>query len=451
MLWPRRFWSRPRRWPGWAGPATAPSTPRLPSGCKRLTSVIYWDQWVDEADLVNVVPGDGRKVTYLAPSHYRIEQPGGDVVIVDTKAQKAIRLLPAAKEALVMSGPASLLMPFAEGAVGSLQMVDAIQKHFQPGRKPPTGVEALGERKIAKIEAVGFRSTIAGETMEAWINSATGLPVEICIRQTIPIRPLDATNPTVRMWRILSGFQYDPKIDPALMSVNAPAGYAAVEMPEVPLTGSAVPPSLADLADLLAWCARHNDSTFPVSLSLDGTPGTCLAIMKQSWSTEEKLVQSGSDAEKQAVMKQAVEVGATMGRATAFLVSASAREQGAVRRPGREARRGEPTDFLVLAQGRHALPGRLRGSIDPGGRRVRIAGAARRGATQARWAARYPHDVAAGGLAPIGDQELRRASARSPAGETSRRSLPRFEVSVPIHPDCFRSGRAAGSAAPCGG
>src|SRR6185436_1877944 len=120
--------------------------------------------------------------------------------------------------------------------------------------------------------------------------------------------------------RVMSAFEYDVAVDPSLMSVEVPAGYSAIEMPQLPATKNAAP-SLTDLIDVLRLCAQHNDSMFPDSLSIDDSPGTCMAIMKRYAKTQDEVWKASTDTEKQALMKSAMEFGAVIGRATPFLFS----------------------------------------------------------------------------------------------------------------------------------
>ena len=284
-----------------------------------LHSVVYRVQWVDEAGLVNAVAGDGDKVIYVAPSHHRIESTNGPITIVDTDAEKAIRLLPATKTALVMSGRSAIHM--AMRSRRPVALIETLQKHFRVDREPPARVEELGSKEIGGIAARGLRSTIDGEIVEVWIDPTTNLPVEVRIRHVIPAHVSGSANGPTHMWRIMSALEYDVRVDPLLMSVEVPEDYAVITMPEPPLVESAAAPSLSDVIELLRLCAEHNDGTFPKSLSMNDTPGSCMAIMKEFADSREEAITSGSDAEKQAALEAVMEFGRVLGRGTAFLLS----------------------------------------------------------------------------------------------------------------------------------
>lgn len=286
---------------------------------RKVQSIVYRVQWVDETALANVVEGDGDKVIYVAPSHHRIEQSNGSIMVIDTEAEKAVDLSPATKKALVMHGQMAKNM--AAIARGPETLLETLQKHFQISPALPKGVEGLGKRSIAGIQVQGVRSTINGEVVEAWIDPATSLPAEVRICLVIPAHLSGLAGQAARVWRIMSAIEYDVAVDPSLLSMEAPAEYTVTQLPEVSGVQNAAAPSLTDLIEVLRLCAQHNDSTFPASLSMNDAPGTCMAIMKRFANAQEKAWERGTDAEKQALMEAVTSFGAALGRVTPFLFS----------------------------------------------------------------------------------------------------------------------------------
>ena len=284
-----------------------------------VRSIVYRVQWIDEARLVNAVEGDGDKVIFVTPSHHRIERKNGSIMIIDGELEKAIDLSPTTKKAMVMSG--QMAKDMAAISRGPEALLDTLKKHFSISPEQPKGVEGLGKRTIAGMQAQGLRSTINGEVVEAWIDSTTSLPVEVRICLVIPALLSGLSEQEARVWRIMSAIEYDVAVDPSLLSTEAPAEYTVIQMPELSIPKNTAAPSLTDLIDLLRLCARHNDATFPASLSINDTPGSCMAIMKRFADSQEKVWESGNAAQKQAALAAATEFGAALGRVTPFLFS----------------------------------------------------------------------------------------------------------------------------------
>lgn len=289
----------------------------LANQLENVSSIAYRVQWTDDAGLANLVPGDGDKVMHFAPSHDRIERANGSVLVIDTAEGKAVDLNPKTKTALVMNG--QVAQGLAAMSRGPLTLMETLRKHFHTDGPLSQNVEALGPRKIGKIQVPGLRSTIAGEIVEVWIDPATSLPIEIRICLLIPAQLSDSVDGAIRQWRVISAIEYDIAIEAALLSVEVPLGYTTLQMPELAISKKPRASSLTDLIDLLRLCAEHNNATFPASLSMNDTPGTCMAIMKRFAGTQEEAVKSGTEIEKKSALKAVVEFGATLGRGTSFL------------------------------------------------------------------------------------------------------------------------------------
>jgi hypothetical protein len=303
-------------WLGFAG-GTNPVYGAVAERLEHLRTITYQMKWSDEAHLMNPVAGDGDRVIHLAPSHDRIERSNGTVLVIDTDAQKAIELNPEAKTALIIDGQAAIDMALLSR--GPVRLLETLRKHFRVGETKPAGVEELTLRTIDGIRTQGFRSTIEGEIVEAWIDPATSLPLEIRICLTLPPQFTGSSDRTTRMWRVLSAFEFDAEVPQPLMSVEVPAGYERIEMPKLTNDKPLSKPSLTDLIAALRLCAQHNDSMFPESLSMDDSPGSCVAIMKRFAKSQEQEYKNGTEIEKQAAMKSAMEFGMTIGRITPFL------------------------------------------------------------------------------------------------------------------------------------
>jgi hypothetical protein len=293
-----------------SGPSTVYA--QVAERVEQLHSLVCRVQWVEDKRLDEIDGEFGKKVTFLAPSRHRIEDHVGTIQLIDTADNKMIRLDVKRKEALVVEGQAA-------GAVASaapVRLVKALRDHFRSDRVTEEGVEDLDGREIDGVEAIGLRSAMNGEVVEAWVDPSTHLPLEVRIRLVIPAHLAGGQEAT--MWHVMSDFEYDVEVDQTLMAMEVPEGYSVVSMPDITVDRS--PATLDDLISLLNTCAKHNDSLFPLSLKMNDDQGTCMAIMKQY--AERLDEQSTSDAEKQAAVEKIVsEFGGAMGRANAFLFS----------------------------------------------------------------------------------------------------------------------------------
>lgn len=285
---------------------------------RSLVCRVQWveEQWLDEIDHEFGLDDNlEKKVTYLAPSRHRIEDPAGGIHIIDSQANKTIFLNTKSKEALVMQGT-------SVGDMASLSpvlLIETLRNHFRSNRVIDEGVHKLGIRQIDGNPAIGLRSTMNGEVVEAWVNSKTHLPMEVRVRLVIPAHLADGKK--INMWHVMTNFEYDIEVDEALMSLNVPQGYTQlkVSMPAIAVDRSQA--KLNDLISVLRLCATHNDSLFPLSLTLNSDEGSCMAIMKQYARRLEKNLASGTDAERKAAIKSVTEFGAALGRSTAFMSS----------------------------------------------------------------------------------------------------------------------------------
>ena len=69
---------------------------------------------------------------------------------------------------------------------------------------------------------------------------------------------------------------------------------------------------------MLRSCAEVNESTFPLSLSINDDAGTPLAIQKQFADTLEQQVNEGDEAQMAAAVEKVQKFAAPLGRAIAF-------------------------------------------------------------------------------------------------------------------------------------
>jgi len=281
---------------------------------EQLNSLVCRVQWVEDEQLDEIYSEDGKKVTYLAPSRHRIEDPAGSIHIIDTQTKKTIYLNTKLKEALVMRSQGARNIT----SLSPAPLVKTLHDHFRSDRVIDEGVHELGKREIDGIMAIGLRSAMNGEIVEVWVDPKTHLPLEVRVRLVIPSHLVNGKKAI--MWNVMTNFEYNVKVDESLMAMKVPDGYTEISISDLPIDHS--PATLNDLIALLRTCAKHNDSLFPSSLNMySDEEGTCMAIMKRYAGQLDKKIASGSDTERKAAIKTVTDFGSALGRSVAFLSS----------------------------------------------------------------------------------------------------------------------------------
>jgi hypothetical protein len=280
---------------------------------EKLKTLVCRIQFVDDSALVDVDGSNGQKLTYLAPSHYRLrDEMVGRTEIINTETGEYLVLHDGSKEAIQMTrlGIAPMLTQ------SPVPLVETVRKHFRLGRQHLDSVQELGSRRIDGELAIGLRSQIDGETVEAWFDPQSLLPVQIRVQFAIPSHMTGVQN--MAMWRVMSDFEFDVAVKEELFSTSLPEGYNrfAFELPQ-PDT-SAI--TLDDLVNMLRRCAEVNDSQFPRSLAANDDEGTPLGIQSKFALKFEKELAEGGDSQERA-WKTFNEFSSTVARGTGFLFS----------------------------------------------------------------------------------------------------------------------------------
>jgi outer membrane lipoprotein-sorting protein len=198
------------------------------------------------------VNGTGYEMTsdykFMEPGGFRMEGPGGMIMVFDQKKGEYLQLMPGMKTALLVEFQGT-----GRGPNAGVGFIEGLR------RLEGANAEDLGRRTIDGREAVGFRTVgsagPAGSeqatTMEftIWADVRTGLPVEVDI---------DSTVNGVKGHAVMGDFVFDPQLDPSLFSLEPPAGY---RLQHVTMPGSA--PTQEDFLAGLRLYAKMMDGRFP--------------------------------------------------------------------------------------------------------------------------------------------------------------------------------------------
>jgi outer membrane lipoprotein-sorting protein len=204
---------------------------------------------------------------FLARSHQRIEGAGdgrryGDMVIVaDYETAKGIVLLPKQKTAvLVDSEKIKDQIPNPMTCIFETMRALVREGRSRSGKK----VASLGAKQIDGQTVVGFRAHSSMGDMTLWADPRTAKPVRI-----------ELDMPAMRVHGVLSNFQYDIELDPALFSLEPPPGYSIQTM-------SVALPMEEGLIETLRAVAEQQDGLFPKKLGMNREVVTALQALAKS-------------------------------------------------------------------------------------------------------------------------------------------------------------------------
>jgi hypothetical protein len=194
---------------------------------------------------------------------------GGDagVALVDSRAGTMVHLVPAERKA------------FVSQTGGPDRPDQDLFKCFEA--IPPSAGQPQGRERVDGIDTEVFKVTQGGSTQTFWINPATRLPVRMT-------QQFDMSGSLMTI--TMKDFEWDPEVDPALLVVAVPEGYArsdlnpaapAAEKPDAadetaaginPAGEAAKKPVEADkitagVADFLRLCSEVDAGRLPDDLS----------------------------------------------------------------------------------------------------------------------------------------------------------------------------------------
>jgi hypothetical protein len=159
-------------------------------------------------------PGHGAETSagtgmFLAPSHERMEKTAGgrqEIDIWDRQKDKAIRLVPAAKTAVVLESA----RPFPGGAWG--KTFPHLRHLIESGRSGAGGYgERLGTRTVDGRNAEGFRFRLGSAEITIWADEKMSVPVRV-------EKVASVGDEEVRT--VMTDFQINKKLDESLFALS---------------------------------------------------------------------------------------------------------------------------------------------------------------------------------------------------------------------------------------
>ncbi|MEZ6089293.1 MAG: hypothetical protein R3C05_14920 [Pirellulaceae bacterium] len=280
-----------------------------------LTSLVCFVRFSSTGDFEDAVRSSGStKVTFLAPSMHRLDDIQlGVTQIIDLRQERALTLLPATKQALVAEGNAAQVMR----SLSPVQTVELLLRHFSGDPASDQSITPIGDHIRNGVRLRGFESTLGGETVRAWIDTETYAPVAVAVRFNIPAHMNNGGS--VSMWRIMSNIELNPDVPRNHFAMTIPEDYEPLVLGNFDQNQS--PATFDDMLEMLRLCAKANASRFPLSLSIDDSTESPMAILKTFASALEERIDAGSESEKAAALQTLHDFGSTVGRAMAFQFS----------------------------------------------------------------------------------------------------------------------------------
>src|SRR5260221_7081045 len=138
---------------------------------------------------------------------------------------------------------------------------------------------SLGEKVIDGVRAKGFEVLKNGRKITLWANAETGNPIRIEY-PLIEIRP-----PAGPALQVLTDFKFDEEFDPALFSVEVPAGYAASDFSKKYLL------PMEHMVAILRLYSQRTGGQFPPGVEDQGraiATGFGVPEAKDAWTAEQR-------------------------------------------------------------------------------------------------------------------------------------------------------------------
>ncbi len=169
------------------------------------------------------------------PNVLRVEQEGGDMVLIDFAKDKMLMIDPEKKAALMMDQ----FFKFTEEDNMQKNLFGEVQAHLRNAEKGgdfgAIKYENLGEKKVNGVQAIGFRvlnpdaksedfedNGMSFNVLDIWADAKTGGPVQLEFKMNLE----DASQAK----STCKNFVYNQKLDPKLFSFEVPEGYELIDL-----------------------------------------------------------------------------------------------------------------------------------------------------------------------------------------------------------------------------
>lgn len=205
-----------------------------------------------------IIPGvkNPSKMKMIADNagHFRVEEPGGIVMTMDSAAGKSLMIEPKTRTATIMS-----FDPTGRDQVGGV-FIDPIA---ELKRMKDKSSKELGEKDMNGKKAKGFVVQDGWHEVTIWADAKTGEPVQM---------EMDLADSNDERKVIISDFVFNVAVNAEMFSINPPAGYQLqqVKLPNVGKDGE------KNVIEALKGFAERSGGRFPAHLN-EWTEFTALA------------------------------------------------------------------------------------------------------------------------------------------------------------------------------
>jgi outer membrane lipoprotein-sorting protein len=215
--------------------------------------------------------------------------PDGKVIkhrmrLMDADKSRVERRIPDGNVTTILNGKQTLQLDSSAktAIVGMLppgEFVTPLQSLEQLRSLVDKDGHSLGEKTIDGVRAKGFEVLKNGRKITLWANAETGNPIRIeypCIEVLPPAGPI---------LQVLTDFKFDEEFDPALFSVEVPAGYTVSDFAKKYLL------PMEHMVAILKLYSQRTGGQFPPGVEDNGraiATGFGVPEAKDAWTAEQR-------------------------------------------------------------------------------------------------------------------------------------------------------------------